>query len=78
MEHILKLWPMLMAGVGLVVWLIRLEGKVSLLQHGQELKEKFTNEKLEDMAKKIESLSKSVDELVAGVAKLQGLLEAED
>lgn len=31
--HLLDLWPIIVAGVGVVVWLVRLEGKISANDH---------------------------------------------
>lgn len=67
MEELLKLWPVLVAMVVLIVWIVRLEAKVNYLAKGIEKEDRA-------VWKKIDSLSKSITEILESVGRIEGRL----
>jgi len=67
MEELLKLWPMVVGLILVVVWIVRLEAKVNYLGKGIEKEDKA-------VWKKIDSLSKSITEILASVGRIEGRL----
>ena len=70
MEELLKLWPVLVAMVVLIVWIVRLEAKVKYLDRDNE------DRKVKDatVRSKIDSLSECITEILESVGRIEGRL----
>ncbi len=81
-EILTALWPMFATIVGLVfifiIWLIRLEAKVLYLEGNHARLELATKEKEIAMWEKIDSLQNSLNQLLQGMGRVEGKLDAKE
>ena len=70
MEELLKYWPLFAATVGMVAWFARLEAKV--LYRERDRRDRSSKDR--EMWNKIDSLQKSIGELLESVGRIEGRL----
>lgn len=81
-ELITALWPILATVIGLafvaLVWFIRLEAKVLYLERDLDKAETAAKEKERVMWEKIDALQNSLNQLLQGIGRVEGKLDAKE
>lgn len=81
-ELLTAFWPILatigsLAFIG-IVWFIRLEAKVLYLERNLERSELVAKEKERVMWEKIDALQNSLNQLLQGIGRVEGKLDAKE
>lgn len=76
--EIMKLWPLFVAMVTGLVWLIRLEAKVLYLEKDQVREVKQNFEKDKNIWKEIKGIRDEVHEMKMALARIEGSLSNKD
>lgn len=63
MHKIVKYWPLVLAGIGLIVWLVRLEAKVN--DAGTAVDVATSAQKLDDLKERVDRVEKKIDTLLS-------------
>lgn len=72
--EIMKLWPIFVALISGLIWLIRLEAKVLYLEKDQTKEVKRSSEKDRNLWKEVKGIREEVHEVKTTLARIEGSL----
>jgi hypothetical protein len=74
MDEILRHWPIILAFILALIWLVRLEAKVLWLGRDHEKLEKSVAEKDKLLWEKFDAMRSDVTQILQAIARLEGRL----